>query len=132
MVDEWRVVVTDEFDEWFQGIDAAEQEDVRTKVNLLRQFGPTLRRPHADTLNGSKHANMKELRVRTARSELRVAFAFDPERVGVLVVAGDKAGGSTKRFYKDLIDRADRLFDEHLAEVRGGTTHGDGHGKKDV
>jgi hypothetical protein len=59
---------------------------------LLKLLGPKLGRPHADTLNGSKHANMKELRADTAGQVLRIAFAFDPERVGILLVAGDKSG----------------------------------------
>ena len=84
----------------------------------MKLLGPKLGRPHADTLNGSKHANMKELRADTADQVMRVAFAFDPERVGILLVAGDKGGVSQKRFYKQLIDKADRLFDAHLAKLK--------------
>jgi hypothetical protein len=73
---------------------------------------------HADTLNGSKHANMKELRADTADQVLRIAFAFDPDRVGILLVAGDKGGVSQKRFYKQLIEKADKLFDAHLAKLK--------------
>ena len=87
------------------------------KVNLLANIGPQLSRPHADTLNGSKHANMKELRADTADKVMRVAFAFDPERAAILLVAGDKSGVSQKRFYKQLIAKADELFDLHLAKV---------------
>ena len=88
------------------------------KVNLLRHLGPRLGRPHADTLNGSKHANMKELRANTADQVLRVAFAFDPKRSGLLLVAGDKSGVGQKRFYRQLIAKADELFDAHLAKLR--------------
>ena len=76
-----------------------------------RVAGPVGAPPHADTLNGSKHANMKELRVTTQREVLRVAFAFDPSRAGILLVGGDKAGVSQKRFYRQLIEKADRLYD---------------------
>ncbi len=75
--------------------------------------------PHADTLTGSKHANMKELRCTAAGGVWRIAFAFDPDRQAILLVGGDKSGGSEKRFYKQLIARADERFDRHLAEMKG-------------
>ena len=78
-------------------------------------MGPSLKRPHADTLNGSKHANMKELRCKAADGVWRIAFAFDVKRQGILLVAGDKAGVNEKRFYKNLIAKADARFDQHLA-----------------
>ena len=95
---------------------------VRTELlahaRLLEQRGPLLRRPHADTLNGSRHANMKELRFNADGGVWRVAFAFDPKRKGILLVAGDKSGGSESRFYKRLIATADKRFDEHLARLK--------------
>src|SRR6266436_4004792 len=81
---------------------------------LLEQFGPRLGRPRVDALNGSRHANMKELRFSAADGEWRVAFAFDPKRRAILLVAGDKSGGSEKRFYRELIRKADDRFDAHL------------------
>lgn len=74
-------------------------------------------RPRVDTLNGSRHANMKELRFSAADGEWRVAFAFDPRRKAILLVAGDKSGGSEKRFYRELIKKADERFDAHLARI---------------
>ena len=70
-----------------------------------------------DTLNGSRHANMKEMRFSAADGEWRLAFAFDPARRAVLLVAGDKSGGSVKRFYRVLIRKADERFDRHLARL---------------
>jgi hypothetical protein len=97
-------------------------EDVRTEIlalaRLLQHFGPQLGRPRVDTLNGSRHGNMKELRFAAADGEWRVAFAFDTKRKGVLLVAGDKSGGSQKRFYRDLIRKADDRFDAHLARLK--------------
>ncbi len=61
---------------------------------------------------------MKELRAATADQALRVAFAFDPDRTGILLVAGDKRGVSQERFYKRLIEIADRLFDLHLGTLK--------------
>lgn len=114
----WRVITTDEFGEWFADLDADGQVEVIAKVELLKLLGPKLGRPHADTLNGSKHANMKELRANTADKVLRVAFAFDPGRVGILLIAGDKSGVSQRRFYRQLIAKADRLYDAHLAKLK--------------
>jgi len=87
---------------------------------MLRVFGPQLGRPHADTLNGSRHANMKELRFQAGSSEWRVAFAFDLERKAILLVGGNKAAKSKKKFYRDLIRVADRRFDRHQWELAKG------------
>lgn len=114
----WEVATTDEFDGWFTALAEDAHAEVIAKVELLKLFGPRLGRPHADTLKGSRHANMKELRADTADQVLRIAFAFDPERSGLLLVASDKSGVSQKRFYKQLIDKADELFDEHLAKLK--------------
>ena len=86
-------------------------------ARLLQQFGPQLGRPRVDTLNGSRHANMKELRFSAADGEWRVAFAFDTKRKGILLIAGDKSGGSEKRFYRELLRKADNRFDAHLARL---------------
>lgn len=114
----WAVATTGAFDEWFaaQGEDA--QVEIIAVVELLKMLGPSLRRPHADTLKGSRYANMKELRARTRSQVLRVAFAFDPNRAAILLVAGDKGGVSERRFYRQLIDKADDLFDAHLTRIR--------------
>ena len=88
-------------------------------AKLLETFGPQLGRPRVDTLNGSKHANMKELRFDAADGIWRVAFAFDPKRRAILLVAGDKAGTSEKRFYKRLFKKADERFDEHCKTLEG-------------
>jgi len=114
----WKVATTDEFDEWFASLDEEGQAEVMAKVELLKLLGPRLPRPHADTLNGSRHANMKELRADTSDEVLRIAFAFDPNREGILLTAGDKSGVSQKRFYKQLIARADKLYDVHLARLK--------------
>lgn len=83
-------------------------------IRVLEHFGPALGRPAVDTLSGSKHANMKEMRFRAGGGVWRVAFAFDPERAAILLVGGDKSGAGSRRFYKALIKRADARFDQHL------------------
>jgi hypothetical protein len=93
---------------------SAVREEVAALALLLQQFGPQLRRPHCDTLKGSKHPNMKELRFTLPDGEWRVAFAFDPRRLAILLVAGNKSGTNERRFYRQLIRTADARFDAHL------------------
>ena len=90
------------------------QDSIFVRVKLLAMVGPGLKRPYADTLKGSKHANMKELRCNADDGVWRIAFAFDPEQKAILLAAGDKAGVNEKRFYRKLVARADERFDQHL------------------
>jgi hypothetical protein len=114
----WVVAIGDEFEPEFYALPEEVQEEILALALLLQQFGPQLGRPRADTLDGSRHANMKELRFAAADGEWRVAFAFDPKRKAILLVAGDKSGGSQKRFYCDLIKKADERFDAHLRRLK--------------
>jgi hypothetical protein len=114
----WAVATTDEFDEWFANLDTAAQSEVIAKVELLKLLGPALGRPHANTLAGSRHQNMKELRANTASAVLRVAFAFDPRRAAILLCAGNKSGVSQRRFYRRLVALADKLYDAHVARIK--------------
>ncbi|MEG3927643.1 type II toxin-antitoxin system RelE/ParE family toxin [Microcoleus sp. D3_18a_C4] len=91
--------------------------ELLAKLTLLQEFGPNLKRPHVDTLNGSTYTNMKELRFQAADGVWRVAFAFDPRREAILLVAGDKSGSSEKRFYKQIIKIADSRFADHLNKL---------------
>ena len=88
-----------------------------THLQLLERVGPSLGRPQVDTLNGSKHANMKELRFKAEGGVWRIAFAFDPNREAVVLVGGDKSGGSETRFYKTLIKKADDRYDSYLSDL---------------
>ncbi len=119
----WTVEIADEFEPEFDALDEDVQIEILALSRLLQQFGPQLGRSRVDTLNGSRHANMKELRFSAADGEWRLAFAFDPARKAVLLVAGDKSGGGTRRFYRSLIRRADERFDRHLARLvdKGGS-----------
>lgn len=110
----WLVTFHDAFEPEFLALPLPVREALLAAARLLREFGPELGRPYADTLNGSRHANMKELRMRAGGGVWRVAFAFDPRRQAILLVAGDKSGVSQTRFYRRLIDIADRRFDAHL------------------
>lgn len=113
----WSVVAHDAFDAEFDALPAAAQDELRARARLLETYGPRLGRPYVDTLSGSRHANMKELRFDAADGVWRVAFAFDPERQAILLIAGDKAGVAQKRFYKRLIATADARLSDHLAAL---------------
>jgi hypothetical protein len=114
----WKVTFHREFEPEFDALQEEVQDELRAHAFLLAQFGPQLGRPRVDTLNGSRHANMKELRFDASDGIWRVAFAFDPKRNAILLVAGDKSGGSEKRFYKQLIAKADERFDDHLKRAK--------------
>lgn len=115
----WTVAFAGEFEPEFDELAQDVQDAILARVLLLEREGPSLGRPHADTLVGSRHANMKELRCNADGGVWRIAFAFDPDRQAILLVGGDKSGGSEKRFYKQLIARADERFDRHLAGRKG-------------
>lgn len=112
---EWDVEFHGDFEGEFDELSEAVQDAILTMAKLLEKVGPSLKRPHADTLKGSEHANMKELRCSADDGVWRIAFAFDPERKAILLTAGDKAGVNERRFYKKLIAKADARFCKHLA-----------------
>ena len=111
----WEVEYTDEFELWWASLTADEQADVSASVELMELHGPQLGRPHVDTIKGSRHANMKELRTQSGGKPLRTFFAFDPRRNAVLLIGGDKTGD--KRFYDRMVPIADELFDVYLKEI---------------
>ena len=120
---EWIVDFHKEFEREFWELDEAVQEALLAHAHLLEAFGPQLGRPRVDTLKGSAYANMKELRFDAAGGVWRVAFAFDPDRKAILLVAGDKSGTGEKRFYKELIAKAEGRFGRHLESLKArGTT----------
>jgi hypothetical protein len=114
----WIVEIGDEFEPEFDGFDMEVQIEILALSRLLQKFGPQLGRPRVDTLKGSRHTNMKELRFSAAGGEWRVAFAFDPKRKAILFVGGNKSGRGEKRFYRELIRKADDRFDAHLMRVK--------------
>jgi hypothetical protein len=113
----WTVELADEFEPEFQALAEPVQDEALAMTRLLQTFGPLLKRPHADTLAGSKHANMKELRFDADDGVWRIAFAFDNERKAILLVAGDKSGVGKKTFYRELIRKADLRFSSHLDRI---------------
>jgi hypothetical protein len=111
----WEIEFTDEFEAWWLALSEDEQADVDAGVRLLEAHGPRLGRPHVDSVKGSKHSNMKELRTQSGGKPLRTFFAFDPRRTAILLIGGDKMGD--RRFYARMLPVADALFDEYLDEI---------------
>lgn len=111
----WEVEFTDQFGEWFAELTEEEQDTVAAAVAVLQERGPGLGRPMVDTIKGSRHPNMKELR--PLGGNLRVLFAFDPRRMAILLKGGDKTN-RWAAWYRETIPVADRLYDEHLEAMR--------------
>lgn len=122
----WQVLLADEFADEVNNLAADVRQELLAQAKVIERLGPTTGRPRVDTLNGSKHANMKELRFNAGDGAWRVAFAFDTERQAILLVAGDKHGVGQRRFYTRLIAVADQRFDAHLARLAGSKQRGQG------
>lgn len=112
----WDVEYTDEFGEWWEGLTADEQESLAVSVQLLEDRGPSLGFPHSSGINGSRHGHMRELRTQHDGRPLRTLYAFDPRRSAILLLGGDKTGDG--RWYEVNVPIADKLYDEHLQQLR--------------
>jgi len=106
----WTVEFDEEFfaevEAWPRKVQAA----LASRIPLLEAFGPQLGRPHADTLAGSKVSRLKELRMLVDREPWRIAFAFDERRRAILLCGGSKAGVKETRFYRQLIELAEKRW----------------------
>ncbi|WP_114194631.1 type II toxin-antitoxin system RelE/ParE family toxin [Edaphovirga cremea] len=112
----WIIETTDTFDHWFDALNSVDRVNILASLIVLREKGPTLSRPYADTINGSQYRNMKELRVQSHDDPIRAFFAFDPLRKGIVLCAGNKVGNE-KRFYDVMIPIADTEFTQHLKKL---------------
>jgi hypothetical protein len=95
------------------GLGGADANRIAAAFDELERRGPRLGRPFVDSIKGSRHHNMKELR--SIGGNLRALFAFDPHRRAVVLLGGDK-GGDWKGWYQRQIPRADALYDKHLRD----------------
>lgn len=112
----WLVEFTHQFEDWWLTLSEAEQIDIDAYVQQLEKRGPALPYPYSSDLRGSRHGQMRELRVQSGGKPLRVFYAFDPRRAAILLIGGDKTGDG--RFYERMLPVADALYDEHLEELR--------------
>lgn len=114
----WQVNI-ERIEQWLDQLDQRTLDLVIAALEVLEEHGPQLGRPLVDTVAGSRHKNMKELRPGSSgRSEIRMLFAFDPTRRAIVLVAGDKSGDWTE-WYRRNIRLADDLFDRHLLTMKG-------------
>jgi hypothetical protein len=112
----WDVEFTDEFEAWWNSLSVSERESIAASVGLLETVGPNLKHPHSSGINGSKHSHMRELRTQHDGRPYRTLYAFDPRRAAILLIGGDKTGDD--RWYETHIPMADKLYDEHLDELK--------------
>ncbi|MBJ5867688.1 type II toxin-antitoxin system RelE/ParE family toxin [Salmonella enterica subsp. enterica serovar Derby] len=113
----WTIKTTDTFDNWFTSLNDIDRASVLAALLVLREKGPRLSRPYADTIRGSRYSNMKELRVQSRGDPIRAFFAFDPARAGIVLCAGNKVGNE-KRFYDEMLPVADREFTNWLNTLK--------------
>jgi hypothetical protein len=114
----WEVEYTDDFERWWEDLNDDEQESVASHVELLEARGPQLPFPYSSGVQTSKHGNMRELRIQHQGRPYRVLYAFDPRRVAMLLLGGDKTGND--RWYEEFVPKADRLYETHLEVLRKG------------
>ncbi len=112
----WEVEYTDDFGDWWTDLSEDEQASVESRVQLLEAKGPRLPFPYSSSISGSRHSHMRELRVQHTGDPYRVLYAFDPRRTAILLLGGCKVGDV--RWYKTYVPIADRLYDEHLEELK--------------
>ncbi len=112
----WQVEYTDQFKEWWDTLSEEQQEDLVATVELLMKCGPTLPYPYSSGIAISRHTHMRELRTQSGGEPLRTFYAFDPKRASILLIGGIKTGNN--RFYEEYVPIADRLYDDHLDELR--------------
>lgn len=111
----WEVEYTDEFGAWWDGLTEVQQVSVSASVGLLRIRGPQLGHPYSSGIGSSRQPRMRELRIQHRGRPFRVLYAFDPRRTAILLIGGDKTGNH--RWYEEFVPLADRLYDDHLAEL---------------
>lgn len=109
----------DDFDAEFDALTTDVQDELLAAATVLKRFGPAADRPLVGTLNNAAHPNMKELRFKANNGAevWRAAFAFDPNREAIILIAAAKQGVDEAKFYKDLLKKANKRFDQRLARM---------------
>jgi hypothetical protein len=120
----WTVSFHDAFDPEFDAFSKDVQDELLAVVGAVKRLGPAADRPHVGTLENPRHPNMKELRFKANNgTEIwRAAFAFDPDRDAIILVAADKQGVDEEKFYKNLLKKANKRFDQHLDNMKSAPT----------
>ena len=111
------VRASDEFTEWWKTLDPNTQESILVVMQLLEIQGPLLPSPYSSGIHDSRHSHMRELRIQHKGNPFRVLYAFDPLRAAILLIGGKKTG-KDKRWYKEYVRKADKIYDAHLLELK--------------
>lgn len=111
----WKILLDESFDDWLHDQSDEVHREILAIVGILRQRGPQLTRPHADTLKGSSLRNLKELRIQIGGDPWRVLFVFDPERAAILLFGGRK--DDDPKWYRNAIRIAEQRYTLHLADL---------------
>ena len=111
---EWKILISEEYEEWFNKLPQKHKVAIATDLSVLRNIGPTLGRAYVDQIKGSKISNLKELRTKVSGHVYRSLFAFDPERRAIILSGGNKKGKDQEKFYKLLIFQAEAVFEKHI------------------
>ena len=114
----WEVLISEEYEKWFNGLPQKHKVAIAIDLQVLKDVGPLLGRPHADQIKGSKFNNLKELRTKVSGRIYRSLFAFDPERKAVILCGGEKKVKNQEKFYQKLIVQAEAIFDKHLKNIQ--------------
>lgn len=112
----WEVEYTDEFGTWWNSLREAEQEDVDAVIKLLEAKGPQLSFPYSSGIEGAKYTHLRELRVSSNSNPIRVLYAFDPRRMAILLIGGNKRGND--RWYNTYVPIAEKLYTQHIEELK--------------
>lgn len=111
----WEVEYTNEFGDWWETLDEAEQIEITARVELIEEKGPQLPSPYSSDIESSEFGEMRELRIQHKGDPYRIFYAFDPRRMAILLIGGKKTG--EERFYEKYVPEADKLYREHLEEI---------------
>jgi hypothetical protein len=111
----FEIEYTDEFGQWWETLTESVQEDINAVVEELEGRGPNLPYPFSSKVRSSRHSHMRELRIQSGGHPIRVFYAFDPRRIAILLLGGDKKGDDA--FYERMIPIVDRLYSVHLEEL---------------
>lgn len=112
----YEIEFTDEFEEWWNTLTEGEQHDIDAVIGLLEIQGTQLGFPYSSGIEGSEYGHMRELRIQHQGNPYRILYAFDPRRIAMLLIGGNKGGN--ERWYEQYIPIADRLYSEHLIELK--------------
>ena len=111
----WEIEYTDQFGDWWQTLTDEEKFKITAIIEILEERGTNLGQPYSSEIKGADFTHMRELKIQYKGKPYRVLYAFDPRRIAILLIGGNKGGDNL--WYKTFIPIADKLYREHLDEI---------------